>query len=209
MGNLVWNDPVINSSASTAHEMDGRFGWNLFEGKKVEIDYDHNLIIIHSRLPDDLKGFVRSKIKFIHSYVCAEGIFVIEDKKYVGDFMFDTGSDQALILDSSWAGKQNLTRDLKLIRTSVLHDGGGVKHETRIVLSPRLEITGGDATDYRRHSFGLSYHRAHLPLLPGRCLFSHSSTIGGIVRPSRYRSHIYEGPVVRPRRSVHWPEPVC
>jgi len=27
----------------TAHEMDGRFGWNLFEGKQVEIDYDRNL----------------------------------------------------------------------------------------------------------------------------------------------------------------------
>ena len=142
MGSLVWNDPVINSSASTAHEMDGRFGWNLFEGKKVEIDYDHNLIIIHSRLPDDLKGYARSKIKFIHSYLCAEAVFKLENKKYLGDFMFDTGSDQALILDSGWVGKQNLTRDLKLIRTSVLRDGRGVKHETRLVLSPLLEING-------------------------------------------------------------------
>jgi len=142
MGSLVWNDPVINSSALTAHEMDGRFGWNLFEGKKVEIDYDHNLIIIHSRLPA-LKGYARSKIKFIHSYLCAEAVFKIENKKYVGDFMFDTGSDQALILDSSWARHQNFPTDhLKLIRTSVLRDARGLKYETRTVLSPLLEING-------------------------------------------------------------------
>jgi len=108
----------------------------------VEIDFDHNLIIIHSRLPADLKGYARSKIKFIHSYPCAEAVFKIGNNKYVGDFMFETGSDQALILDSRWAAKQNLTRDLKLIRTSVLHDGRGVEHETRVVLSPLLEING-------------------------------------------------------------------
>jgi hypothetical protein len=140
MGNLVWKDPMIGATGVAAHEMDGRFGWNLFEGKQVEIDYGHNLLIIHSRLPKYLKGYVRSKLEFIRSFVCAKGTFVIEGKKYAGDFILDTGSDQAIILDSSWVRKENFPGNLPLIRSSVLRDPRGVTYETKIVLSPLLEV---------------------------------------------------------------------
>jgi len=54
--------------------MDGRFGWNLFEGKQVEIDYDRNLLIIHSALPKALKGYVRSKLNFMHSLFVQQAV---------------------------------------------------------------------------------------------------------------------------------------
>jgi len=142
MGNRVWKDPGIAPTELTSAGMDGRFGWNLFEGRQVEIDYDNNLLIIHSRLPGNLKGYVRSKIEFIHSFICAKASFVIGNKRYAGDFLFDTGSDQAIILDSARAGRQGFAKDLPLIRTSVLRDPRGVKYESRTVLSPLLEING-------------------------------------------------------------------
>ncbi|HWZ02868.1 MAG TPA: hypothetical protein VNX40_04600, partial [Mucilaginibacter sp.] len=64
MGNKVWSNPQIFITRVTSNEMDGRFGWNLFEGKQVEIDYDRLLLIIHSALPKALKGYVRSKMEF-------------------------------------------------------------------------------------------------------------------------------------------------
>ncbi|WP_428660172.1 hypothetical protein [Runella sp.] len=140
MGNLVWNNPEIVPTGLTSHDMDGRFGWNLFEGKQVEIDYDNNRLIIHSKLPKILKGYVKSKLEFIHSFVCVKGAFEIENKKYVGHFLLDTGSDQAIILDSVWASKQNFPTNLKLIKSSVLRDPRGVTYETRTVLSPLLKI---------------------------------------------------------------------
>jgi hypothetical protein len=146
-GNIIWNNHLLRPIALTAHDMDGKLGWDLFEGKQVEINYDKNLLIIHSKLPKSLRGYVKSKIKFIRSYVCVNGVFEIENKKYSGDFLLDTGSDQAIILDSAWASQQDFPRDLKLIKSSVLRDPRGVKYETRIVLSPLIKINGFELTN--------------------------------------------------------------
>jgi hypothetical protein len=108
----------------------------------VEINYDHNLLIIHSALPKALKGYVRSKLNFMHSFVCATGSFEIDHKKYTGNFILDTGSDQAIILDSAWVSAQNFPANLPLIKTSVIKDPRGVKYETKIVRSPLFNING-------------------------------------------------------------------
>ncbi len=110
MGSMVWNNPEVGATLVTSTGMDGKFGWQLFEGKKVEIDYDNNLLIIHSTLPKTLKGYSKSPLTFIRSFVCAKGTFTINKKKYTGDFLLDTGSDQAIILDSNWAAKQIFRR---------------------------------------------------------------------------------------------------
>lgn len=147
MGSLVWNNPETVITGITAHEMDGRFGWNLFEGKQLEINYDKNILVVHSNLPKALKGYVRSDISFIRSFVCINGSFEIANKTYAGKFLMDTGSDQAMILDSSWVSRNNFPTNLKLIRTSVLRDPRGVKYETRIVLSPLIRINSFACTN--------------------------------------------------------------
>jgi len=154
MGNLVWTNPEVGSTETTAHEMDGRFGWNLFEGRSVEIDYDHNLLVIHSRLPKALKGYVRSKMDFIRSFVCVKGAFEIENKKYAGEFLFDTGSDQAIIMDSTWGSRQNFPKNLKWLKSSVLRDPRGVQYERKIVLSPHFKINNFGLTDIPTYVLG-------------------------------------------------------
>lgn len=140
MGKIVWNDPELVPTGFTAHGMDGRFGWNIFEDKIVEIDYEKELLIIHSQLPKNKKGYIRSNIEFIRSFVCLKGTMKIENKEYTGNFLFDTGSDQALILDSAWVAKQNFPKNLKLIKSSSFKDPRGVIYETKVVLCPGLKV---------------------------------------------------------------------
>ncbi|MES2279586.1 MAG: hypothetical protein V4592_26365 [Bacteroidota bacterium] len=140
MGNLIWDKPEVMPTGISAEEMDGRFGWNLFEGKQVELDYDRNLIIIHSTLPKELKGYVKSKLNFINSYVCVKGAFEVGNKAYSGNFLMDTGSPLALILDSAWSAKQSFVKDLKLLHTSILRDPRGVEYEIKTVLTPSFKI---------------------------------------------------------------------
>jgi len=142
MGNKVWSNPQIFITRVTSNEMDGRFGWNLFEGKQVEIDYDRLLLIIHSALPKALKGYVRSKMEFARSFPYIKGTFEVANKKYTGNFLMDTGSDEAIILDSAWVSEQNFPHDLKLIRSLVVRDPRGVKYETRVVLFPYFKVNG-------------------------------------------------------------------
>ncbi|GGH69466.1 hypothetical protein HNQ91_002815 [Filimonas zeae] len=140
MGTRTWNNPDVLATGNTAREMDGRFGWNLFEGKTVEIDYDHNRLLIHSQSPAHTKGYQRLKLDFIRSFVCVKGKFQLDNKDYEGSFLLDTGSDQAVILDSNWAGSRAAFGTLPLIRTAVLTDPRGVKYESRIVKAPRFAL---------------------------------------------------------------------
>lgn len=142
MGTVVWRNQEMLPTGLTTRDMDGRFGWNLFEGKQVAIDYDNSRIVIFNKMPQNLKGYERSKIGFIHSFPYAAGTFEIGSKKYTGNFSMDTGSDQSLILDSGWVAKNNFPTDLKLIKSSTISDPRGIKYEIKIVEAPLFRLNG-------------------------------------------------------------------
>jgi hypothetical protein len=145
--NTVWNNPQILPSNLTAHEMDGRIGWNIFEGKQVEVDYDRSLLIIHSRPVKAPKGYVRAPIVFIRSLPCIKGTFTIQKKNYTGYFAMDTGSEQALILDSTWRARQNFPANLQLINSFTVSDANGNKHQTKMVIAPKLTFNNSTFTN--------------------------------------------------------------
>lgn len=142
MGKAVFTNPVLQTTGFTAHDMDGRFGWNIFEGKIVEINYDRSVMVIHSALPSIAKHYTKSDLLFMRSFVCAKAAFVTGGKKYSGNFLLDTGSDQAIILDSNWAAAQQFPANLPLISTKTLKDPRGVQYETRTVRTPVFNING-------------------------------------------------------------------
>ncbi len=142
MGTVVWRNQEILPTGLTSRDMDGRFGWNLFEGKQVEVDYDNNRLIIHSKMPKGLKGYERSKMGFMRSFGYATGTFEIGGKKYTGNFSMDTGSEQSLILDSGWVAKNNFPTDLKLIKSSTISDPRGIKYEIKVVEAPLFRLNG-------------------------------------------------------------------
>lgn len=143
MGSLTWKSPDIIPTGITSHRMDGRFGWNLFEGKTVEINYDKNCLIIRSGLPKQMKGYVKSELEFMEFFVCINGAIKIGSNVYAGRFLMDTGSDQAIILDKDWTARQQFPHDsLKLIKSSTLTDPRGVSYETKVVEMPRFKLNG-------------------------------------------------------------------
>ena len=139
IGGLVWNNLEILPTNVTAHEMDGRIGWNVFEGKQVELDYDKNLMIIHTKLPKNLKGYTKAPVTFIHSDLTVKASVQINNQTYTGDFMLDNGSEQAMVLDSAFAARANLN-SLKVIRSTTLHDATGRKYETKNIQVPLFSI---------------------------------------------------------------------
>jgi hypothetical protein len=148
IGKLVFNDPVCSATELTAHDMDGRFGWNLFEGKQVELDYDKRRMIVHSgKLVKAPKGYVRSTLGFRNSFMIVKGVIKKGDQLLPGDFLMDSGSAQAIILDSAWSASADFDRGLQLIRSITLRNPRGVKFETKVVLAPAFEMSGYTLTD--------------------------------------------------------------
>lgn len=148
IGKLVINDPEFAATDVTAHDMDGRFGWNLFEGKQVELDFDKNRMIVHSgKLITAPKGYVRSNLEFRNSFMIVKGAMKKGDQLFPGDFLMDTGSGQAIILDSTWSASADFAKGLQLIRSIILHNPRGDKFETKVVLAPGFEMNGYTLTN--------------------------------------------------------------
>ncbi len=154
MGSLVWDKPNVRASNNAARDMDGRFGWRVFDGKVVEVDYDNRCMVVHSQLPKRKKGYVKSDIKFIQSLFCIPASIEIDHKKYSGNFLFDTGSDLAMVLDSSWMSHQHFPQNLPVIKKSSFSDGAGRKYETSIVSVPAVTINGFTLTQIPTSNLG-------------------------------------------------------
>ena len=154
MGTLIWHDPSIVATDLTAHEMDGRFGWDLFEGKVVELNYERGLLVIHPRLPRQLKGYKRSKLIFIRSFPCVPATVIVDGKNYSGNFLLDTGADQGMLIDSLWAAQNNFPTNLPILSTNVLSDPRARSFTYRKVTVPAVRINGFATTQVTTLLFG-------------------------------------------------------
>ncbi len=164
LGSITWHDPEIHSSSVTAHDMDGKIGYSVFDGKYVEIDNDKGLLIIHSQQPGNLHSYKKLKLEFIRSFVCLKGDIQIQSKNYIGDFLMDTGSDQAMIIDSTWAAGQGFPKDLKIIKTTALYDPRGKKYESHIVNVPALKFNAFAFNNVSVLTLGSDQHPVGLPI---------------------------------------------
>ena len=140
LGTYEFKNPEVLATTATAHGMDGRFGYNLFEGKCVEINYSKNILIIHTALPKELSGYTRFPLRFIRSFACMEAELVVQGKRSTGSFLLDTGSDQAMILDSSWLARQSIPEPLQVLRVSTVSDPRGVIYQTKTVCVPEINL---------------------------------------------------------------------
>lgn len=147
IGKLIFNNPEFAVTDLTAHDMDGRFGWNLFESKQVEMDYDKSVMIVHSgKLIKAPKGYVRSSLEFKHSFMIVKGAMKKGNEIFSGDFLMDTGAECAIILDSTWTAQADFDRNLPLMKTITLSNPRGIKFETKVVLAPAFAINGFELT---------------------------------------------------------------
>ena len=141
LGTLTIPTPPVLATGLTAPGMDGRFGYTLFEGKQVAIDYDQHYLLVYTHLPRKaVRGYTKTKLLFRHSFMCVQAAFHVGGHPYPGEFLLDTGASAAVIVDSSWVSQQHFPRTLPLIRTVVLHNPKGEKLETRVVQAPAFSI---------------------------------------------------------------------
>jgi hypothetical protein len=103
IGSTVYQTKVYDAEL-TGHGTDGRFGWDLFKNKIVELNYDKNLLVIHSTLPEhirDDKAFSKLDIEFYKDLFLVKAQ-ITQDKVMNRDlFLFDTGYQRTAMLDNN------------------------------------------------------------------------------------------------------------
>lgn len=133
MGSLTWDSLIIYPTTLLPKEADGHFGWNLFEDKIVELDYDKNLMIIHSTLSRNLEDYSKMEIEHVNTLICIKSSIEIGEKKYPNRYLFDLGFQRAVVLDKDLRQKSNFPTNLPVINESRLRNSEGTEFVNQVV----------------------------------------------------------------------------
>lgn len=102
IGNTNYKTKVYDAELA-GHGTDGRFGWDFFKGKIVELNYDKRVMIVHPELPEKIAEntkFTKLKMAFFEDLFLVESEikqFGITNKAY---FLFDSGYQRTVLLDN-------------------------------------------------------------------------------------------------------------
>jgi len=144
LGNSVFKTKVYDAEL-TGHGTDGRFGWDLFSGKTVELNYDKELLVIHSTLPDYVKtdkGFSKSDLQFYQDLLLING--EIKQGKTINQdlFLFDTGYQRTAMLDQDLLAAGGFSSEkMEVIKKVIMRGAKG--NEIPVITSKLQALTIG------------------------------------------------------------------
>jgi hypothetical protein len=119
---------------------DGVLGYNIFEDKVVEIDYEKNLLILHSEMPSTITGYSKRKIKHDLNGTFIETTLNNGNKEFTGWYLFDTGGSLTVQVSGDYATKNELYGTMKNLGKSNATGNGKGFYKNEIVELPILKI---------------------------------------------------------------------
>jgi len=107
----------------------GRFGWNIFDEMIVELNYDKNLMVVHSKMPAHIKkdkAYTKLGIKYYGELFFVEGSISQSGVSNKDWFLFDTGYQRATMLDNDLVKQNNFPTDkMPVIKKVIMHGAQG------------------------------------------------------------------------------------
>lgn len=145
IGKKTYSTKVYDAEL-TGHGTDGRFGWDLFKDKVVELNYDKDLMVVHSKLPKNVernKKFSKLKMEFYKEYCFLISSEIKQGKASEKDFfLFDTGYQRTAMLDNDLlAEKKFPAQNMKIIKRAIMKGGQG--NEIPVITSNLEMLTIG------------------------------------------------------------------
>jgi len=142
VGALRWNHEKVLFIEKQADAADGIVGYNVFEDKIIELDYDRNVMVIHDSLPPYASSYARLPVSYISGLAAVEGALISGAARSAGPMVIDTGGAGTLIVNQRLAESNGLSQT---IRTLGSHTLGGVGNGTvrvRAILAPGFQLAG-------------------------------------------------------------------
>jgi len=146
-GVVIENSPAIFVDYNGGLQADGVIGYNAFEDKIVEINYDKSIMVIHDSIRDISQSYSVNDMKWRGSTLHIECKLSIGNKEFQELLIFDTGSKWAMSLKKEFATKNQLYNVLPRVGTRRAKgvDGKTVKSNTYTL--PRLQLGGLSLTN--------------------------------------------------------------
>jgi hypothetical protein len=115
----IWED--INSGKGT----DGKFGFDFFQQRIVEIDFDQHRIALYEKLPRKAKKYDRLKLENQNGSLMVQGDCLIDGKTYANKFLIHSGYSGGILLDDAFAASAGVDSKIKITEESSLKDSFG------------------------------------------------------------------------------------
>jgi hypothetical protein len=172
IGNLTWDSLQVFPVELSGQGTEGRFGWDLFDGKVVEIDYDKNLFIVHTQLPAISRAYAKFDMEYVHTLFCIKAELQIKNTKYMNRFLFDNGYQRTAMLDTLLMEEQRYPKDLVVIKKVIMRNG-----------------QGGEVPVITINAEGLDLGKQRLSNVPVQLLAT--------ANPARFKTHILGNEVLK------------
>ncbi len=141
-GIRIENSPINYIDYRGGLKADGVIGFNAFEDKVVEIDYDKKILVIHDSAFTIDPSFSTVEMKWRGDAMFIEGFIHTDKTRHKGLYLFDTGSKWALSLTKTYCSEIKISQDLQEIGTRRARGANGKTIVSNTVLLPKLEIGG-------------------------------------------------------------------
>ncbi|UMQ42676.1 hypothetical protein MKS83_03055 [Chryseobacterium sp. Y16C] len=139
IGNLEWQHEQVYPIETTGHGCEGMFGWDAFDGKVVEIDYDKNMIIVHSTRPKISRDYEKFEMELMKEHFCINAEMEVNNKKFKSRFLFDSGFQKTLMLDNALIKKSGYPKaELPVIAKTVMYNSNKDEIPVETVLNEKL-----------------------------------------------------------------------
>ncbi|OJV54317.1 MAG: hypothetical protein BGO31_11580 [Bacteroidetes bacterium 43-16] len=121
--NLSWEHQQVIPLTTTGDCCEGMFGWDAFDGKVVEIDYEKNRMLVHTKRPKISKEYEKFDIEYMKEHFCIQVGVEADHKRYTGRFLFDLGYQRTVMLDHNMMQEKGLPiADMPVIKESLVYN---------------------------------------------------------------------------------------
>lgn len=126
IGKSVFYTKVYDAQL-TGHGTVGRFGWNFFSDKTVELNYDKGIMAVHDHLPKEILSdgsYTKLPFKMIEGLPFIEAEIYQNGKSLKDYFLFDTGYQRTAMLDNEELLKNGFP-EMKELKRVIMRGGQG------------------------------------------------------------------------------------
>lgn len=140
---LEWQNIEVWLDMLSGPGTNGKFGKNLFKDKFIEIDFDKEIIVLHTN-KSSIYGLAEygkfdMTIDENHS-LYIEGSMLIEDMEFMNKYLIHSGYGGTIILDDQFCKENNLIERLDVIEENELKDSFGNIIKTKKGLANEFQI---------------------------------------------------------------------
>lgn len=140
IGQMKWDSIKITEDRYTGPGLDGKFGYNLFEDKILEINFDHSELIVHTTLPKTIEGYQKMNYEYQLGSMFIEGQALLGGKEYSNKVMIHSGYAGAVLFDDQFVSDNELAELLETISEQDLKDSLGNIIKTKKSKLPQFRI---------------------------------------------------------------------